>query len=268
LEDKVTSGSQETSRADIVRLGTAYGLSSRFTSFIAVDDTHRLPIGVANSSRAERPEGGASLFGASPMAMATQAQFNPLSCMSSMPTFVPAARYAPQGTLFGSANPQNGQFQNMNSTPTSSAWSPRRSGRVLVLANPAGSADDEDESDDEDGADDEGEDEDTPDTKEAVLVTLARLQRFDGSFASNSASVIELLERLGGDGARGVFEKHGLAGEVASVLLAWAWMSLCCDVEAEGMKEKADLWLHGNTEGFDVDAVQRELLNVVVFRPL
>ncbi|KAH7907953.1 von Willebrand factor type A domain-containing protein, partial [Hygrophoropsis aurantiaca] len=41
LEDKVTSGSQEMSRANIVRLGTAYGLSSRFTSFIAVDETQR-----------------------------------------------------------------------------------------------------------------------------------------------------------------------------------------------------------------------------------
>ncbi|KAH7905128.1 von Willebrand factor type A domain-containing protein [Hygrophoropsis aurantiaca] len=219
LEDKITP---ETNRASIVRLGTVYGLSSRFTSFIAVDDTQRLPIGVENSSQAQGPVSRVPVF-------AQQCLTDPLSA-------------------------QSAKFQRI-SEPKSVASSALPPPITSAKGMPAGPnvVDAVDK---------------TPDKKEAVLVTLAHLQRFDGSFASNSASVVQLLEKLGGDGARGVFEKHGIAGEVASVLLAWAWMSLCCDVEAEGMKEKADLWLHGSTEGFDVDAVQRELLSVVVFRPL
>ncbi|KAH7908758.1 von Willebrand factor type A domain-containing protein, partial [Hygrophoropsis aurantiaca] len=42
LEDKIRFGPQEADRMDIVRLGTVYGLSSRFTSFLAVDDSRRL----------------------------------------------------------------------------------------------------------------------------------------------------------------------------------------------------------------------------------
>ncbi|KAH7908865.1 hypothetical protein BJ138DRAFT_1115468 [Hygrophoropsis aurantiaca] len=168
-----TSGSdlettQSRNRSNIVRLGTHYGLSSRYTSFISVDDARRLPIGMANSSQA----------------------------LASSKITAPR-RYK-------LVQQQQSHLRFIDTRDDGLVWVEEEETATPPLA----------------------------DTKADTLVALARLQRFDGSFASNSASVIKLLTKLviGGPRARGLFKRHGLANagrsEVAAVPLAWAWMSL------------------------------------------
>ncbi|KAH7920144.1 hypothetical protein BV22DRAFT_1040192, partial [Leucogyrophana mollusca] len=351
------SGEPDAQKTDIIRLGTTYGLTSRFTSFIAVDNSQGLPVPVDETEYGNQ---AAAVPGFPAYAAAYQVQAfgmtpNAGPSRSYVPISPPPAAFAFGGppsphrmpSLWAPSSPYHqangfpahaGGFQfhtsgmtpntglSRSSVPTSPGYvlaecrehemsvPPQHSSTMTApqppvgmlhlrspAARPPGPAVAEvsasrvkrarrsytDDAplahrftgytDDAPPAhrlrrggwvEDSGKDDKMVNTKEEVLLTLARLQLFDGGFGSNSPSVIDLLNNLGGDTAQVVLQKYGLGDEVAAAFLAWAWMSLCCGVEADGMKEKADLWLQGSVQGIDVDAVQHELLGIIAFRPL
>ncbi|KAH7918536.1 hypothetical protein BV22DRAFT_1041703 [Leucogyrophana mollusca] len=347
------SGEPDAQKTAIIRLGTTYGLTSRFTSFIAVDNSQGPPVPVDAATRGNqasiapgfpayaaayqmRAPGTALNAGPSrprepnhphepihelPKKRARHASRPPASsaALPPPPRVVPprprpmaSPAPAPQSPppsaglshmLFGAPlaspspwRPESGrerereafvpppqqqpftmsaprrpvgmlQLQSQSSTATRTALLSAIQGSGTRLSHTYDAPPAHRLMGDE-WTEDNGKDNKMVDTKEEVLLTLARLQLFDGGFGSNSASVIDLLNNLGGDTAQVVLQKYGLGDEVAAAFLAWAWMSLCCGVEADGMKEKADLWLQGSVQGIDVDAVQHELLSVIAFRPL
>ncbi|KAH7908913.1 hypothetical protein BJ138DRAFT_1202531 [Hygrophoropsis aurantiaca] len=288
-------------RSAIVRLATTYRLSSRFTNFIAVDGTQRLPIGMSNSSHVTDQASPKITVPTNTTYQAVRQQIysvlssylRRLSVISELGIFPGKCRrrsllptsdcpeVVAAEVLYTVVVPSPPLKVQQARVSPGRIWGPpirRLTERHLVSSAlplplssiPGSSA----------GLGIEYVDEEEEELeKEVILVALAHLQRLDGSFASNSATVIALLTKLVIDETkvRSVFEKHAPVSsdpEVAAVLLAWAWMSFCCGTETEGMKEKADLWLreytdlHLESERLDIGAIQRELLDAVVFRPL
>ncbi|GLB39924.1 hypothetical protein LshimejAT787_0704340 [Lyophyllum shimeji] len=221
LEDGARTGmSAQEMRDEIIYYGTTFGLTSRHTSFLAVDNDQPTP----------RPVGlGHDVFTMFAVAPTPRAA----------PSAAPVARAA-QFTVQAYAVDTGGAAQ-----------ADAGSGDVTVAASK-----------------DVGDEGNVPLTEAdpAVLVELASLQSVNGSFGTNATDVLQLLFPRGGMSAQPVLEKYNIVdGEVLAALLAWAWMALGCGEEADGMKNKADTWLRENVKGVDVDALQRELCEVVKF---
>ncbi|KAH7928687.1 hypothetical protein BV22DRAFT_1030448 [Leucogyrophana mollusca] len=241
-EDGTAPGTPDELKADIIRKGIAYGLTSRYTSLIAIDNGQRpaRPVGVGRTVTA-------TSFVATPDANTGSSEPPETGSASPPATRGLTAEIATMSFAAFSAPPEAVATRSFDiSTASFTGWS---------------------DGNDEDGDDDLAEE--PPDSNQAVLYKLARWQQFDGGFASKADFATDLLISLGGDTAQPVLDKFSLSGEVAAVFLAWAWLRLCGGEEAEGMKEKADSWLRASAQwqGLDIDAIQRELLDVITFLP-
>ena len=94
-----------------------------------------------------------------------------------------------------------------------------------------------------------------------VLFKLSAMQSTDGGFSAKTFDVITLLLPLCGFTAQQILDKYSISDEkIVAAFLAWAWMTLCCGEEVDGMKGKADAWLLKNAKGVDVSVIQNELL--------
>ncbi|GLB42640.1 hypothetical protein LshimejAT787_1200890 [Lyophyllum shimeji] len=221
LEDGARTGmSAQEMKDEIIYYGTTFGLTSRHTSFLAVDNDQPTP----------RPVGlGHDIF--------------------TMFAVAPP----PKAAAFAAPVARNIEFmvQSFAVDIGGAAQADAGNGDATIAASK-----------------DVGDEGDVPLTEAdpAVLVELANLQSVNGGFGTKAADVLQLLFPRCGVTAQPVLEKYNIVdGEVLAALLAWAWMALGCGDEADGMKAKADAWLQENVKGVDVNALQRELCEVIKF---
>lgn len=223
--------------ADVIRLGTKYGLTSKHTSYVAIDETHpnqRLGAGVTPLVKYKVPpiegyEVGFSSFctsysPSSPCYSPISPRFSPTS-----PSFSPVSPcYSPTSPTYSPASPTY--------SPISPAYLPPPVGFAPTQIHMSADLD----SDADDAYTLTRHSDDTPTT------AVARLQQFDGHFLLLPA----LLSAIGSE--RTVEQLRQTLGaqysdEAIATCLALVWLEKEAQEEGQDMIEKALDWLKENT---------------------
>ncbi|KAL0070454.1 von Willebrand factor A domain-containing protein 5A [Marasmius tenuissimus] len=260
---------------DIVRLGTTYGLTSRHTSFIAVDRrSGQLNQPTATSNRLSGsdyaiPESWMTLSASSPTAFSSRSTPSPVRSYAhySAPRamfqgssgylagFVPSA-YSPASPSYSPASPSYSP-----TSPSYSPTSPACSAASPMAYSPvsAGGSDSEEDPppgfiprgrlSKASGASASGDRRSAQPGDPKImshgerLAAVARLQQFDGGFDFSEG----LLNLLGVDVPEHDFKQrcaeHVVEVDVAAVVLALVWLEKKGGDESLDMQEKASEWL-------------------------
>jgi hypothetical protein len=295
LEDTYvySSAMQAESKRDIVLYGTTYGLTSRFTSYVAIDDNRAVGIGtvdipkrsVMNSQPAVRlgdpmPQPmNRALEEYAPRVASYQAENVSYTIASSeFEELNGPGSFAvvddPTAILFSRSSlqihtPPSNSAQQSKQPDDPPPYQPEVGSHLPEIIyvdasepeklNNPGSADTVvDDSNVFTPPGNSAQQPKQPDDPTAILSSLSSLQNVDGGFGTKAADVMGLILPLSPSNAVQLLD--GYDTNIVAALLAWLWMAVWGGIEAITMTEKLNKWIRENANAdLDVDAIQIKL---------
>jgi hypothetical protein len=276
LEDTYvySSAMQAEFKRDIVLYGITYGLTSRFTSYVAIDDNRTVGIGnvdipkrsVMNRQTAVQPGG--------PMPPPMNRALAPPPYQAEVVSYTIASEFeeldAPVVIVDDSIEEWSApvaivddSFEELNapvaiiddSIEESNASAAIVDDSIEELNAPVTIVDDSKFHAPPDNSAQQPKQLDDP---TAILSSLSSLQSLDGGFGTKAADVMGLILPLSPSNAVQLLD--GYDTNIAAALLAWLWMAVWGGIESITVVEKLNKWIRENTNAdLDVDAMQIKL---------
>jgi len=297
LEDTYVSfpAKQAETKRDIVQYGTKFRLTSRFTSYVAIDDNTMVGIGAANIPKRSVMNGQTTVRLADPMPQPMAQALAPRVASSQVqPSAYRLASFEPEepdspvtfvddSNVFGNSAQQSHQLDDPTAILSSQFSLQSLGGGFGTEAAHVkeGSHSFEiiyhDDVSEREKLNNRGtpdtvvvdsnvftppgnlaQQPNQPDDPTAILSSLSNLQNVDGGFGTKSADVMRLILPLSPSSA--VQLLGGYNTNIVAALLAWLWMSVWGGIQAITSVERLNNWIRENANAdLNVDDMQSEL---------